>query len=177
MPTLSDVRRNDPYRALYVRGAKAYDMARVDLALGRYEAREFQEPGFFPPASTYHRFMTGLTGGKMSSSKPDSAVFITDEPKDVEKKVKRAVTGGRATEEEQRRLGANPFVCSVYELFLYHVKDDAEVERTYQECTTGARLCGQCKGIALQHIQAELKDLREKREASRHLVKEIVSQT
>ena len=34
---------------------------------------EHGEYGFIPPASTYHRFMTGLTGGKMSSSKPESS--------------------------------------------------------------------------------------------------------
>jgi hypothetical protein len=76
----NDLKRNDAYRALYVLSAGRDDIPQIDLALGRYEARELAQPGHFPPASTYHRFMTGLTGGKMSSSKPETAVFITDEP-------------------------------------------------------------------------------------------------
>ena len=177
-----DLKRNDAYRAIYVGGANAHDIARIDLALGQYEAKELGEPGHFAPASTYHRFMTGLVAGpdgkpgKMSSSKPETAIFITDDPKDVEKKVKRAVTGGRATEEEQRRLGANPHACSVYELYLYHLANDKVLAEVYDECTTGKRLCGQCKLQALDLMQAKLKEIREKREASRHLVKEIVSE-
>lgn len=177
----SDVRRNDAYRAIYLPGASTADIARIDLALAQYESKTLKEPGFFPPSSTYHRFMTGLvvdeTGNraKMSSSRPETAIFITDDPKAIEKKVKKAVTGGRATEEEQRRLGADPYVCSVYELFLYHVKDDKVLQQVFEECTTGKRLCGQCKMHALSELQPMVKDIQEKREASRHLVKEIVS--
>lgn len=170
----NDLKRNDAYRALYVLSAGPDDIPQIDLALGRYEARELGQPGFFPPASTYHRFMTGLTGGKMSSSQPETAVFITDKPDEVEKKVKRAVTGGRATEEEQRRLGANPYICSVYELYLYHVADDKTLQVVFEECTTGKRLCGECKTQAIDLLQEKLKAIREAREANRHLVKDIV---
>jgi tryptophanyl-tRNA synthetase len=170
-----DLKRNDAYRAIYVGGARPSDIPRIDLALGQYESKTFDEPGFFAPSSTYHRFMTGLTGGKMSSSKPESAVFITDEPAEVEKKVKRAKTGGPPTAEEQRRNGANPHICSVYEMYVYHLADDKMLATVYDECTTGKRLCGECKGQALGLLQAKLKEIKEKREASRHLVKEIVS--
>lgn len=170
----SDLKRNDAYRALYLNAANASDIPRIDLALGLYETT-LKEPGFFPPASTYHRFMTGLTGGKMSSSKPETCIFLTDDPAEVEKKFKRAKTGGRATEEEQRRRGADPTVCSVYETYLYHVADDKLLGQVYEECTTGKRLCGECKVQALGLLQNKLKEIKEKREASRHLVKEIVS--
>lgn len=170
----SDLKRNDAYRAIYVNGATTADIPRIDLALGGHESR-LGETGFFPPASTYHRFMTGLTGGKMSSSKPESAIFITDDPKEVKKKFMRAKTGGRATEEEQRRLGADPTICSVYETYLYHLADDKLLPVVYDECTTGKRLCGECKLQALGLLQEKLKEIQEKREASRHLVKEIVS--
>jgi tryptophanyl-tRNA synthetase len=171
----ADLKRNDGYRAIYLPAATLADIPRVDLALGRYESATLHEPGFFAPASTYHRFMTGLTGGKMSSSKPESAIFITDEPAEVKKKLMRAKTGGRATEEEQRQKGADPTVCSVYETYLYHVPDKNVLQEVYTECTTGKRLCGGCKTQALGLLQDQLKAIREKREAARPLVKEIVS--
>lgn len=170
-----DLKRNDAYRAIYVGGARPNDVPRIDLALGRYEAKRFDEPGFFPPSSTYHRFMTGLTGGKMSSSNPESAVFITDDPAEIERKVKRAKTGGPPTAEEQRRNGANPYICSVYDMYLYHLADDKTLEVVFDECTTGKRLCGECKLQAVGLLKAQLQEIREKREASRPLVKEIVS--
>ncbi len=46
-----------------------------------------------PPTSTYHKFMTGLQGGKMSSSIPESYIALTDKPEDGAKKVMRAKTG------------------------------------------------------------------------------------
>lgn len=170
----SDLARKDNYRAIYIRSATTADIPRIDLAFAQLESKSLGEPGYFPPASTYHRFMTGLTGGKMSSSKPETAIFITDDPKEVERKIKRAKTGGKATEEEQRRTGADPTVCSVYETYLYHLADDKLLPIVYEECTTGKRLCGGCKLQALDLLQAKLKEIREKREASRHLVKEIV---
>ena len=44
---------------------------------------------FLSPASTYHRFLTGLTGDKMSSSKPSTAIYLNDDTKDEVKKVKK----------------------------------------------------------------------------------------
>lgn len=177
----ADVRRNDKYRAIYLPAATMDDLLRIDLALGQWESTELGQAGYFPPSATYHRFMSGLLAGddgrpgKMSSSKPETSIFLTDDPKTVEKKLMRAVTGGRATEEEQRKHGADPTRCSVYEIYLYHTADDKLLPVVYDECTTGKRLCGGCKKQCLELLQGQLKDLREKREASRHLVKEIVS--
>ena len=42
-----------------------------------------------PPCSTYHRFAVGMTGDKMSSSKPESTIFMDDEIESMERKVKR----------------------------------------------------------------------------------------
>ena len=53
------------------------------------------ELGFISPSSTYHRFLTGLTGDKMSSSKPKTAIYLNDGAKLDSKKVKSAKTGVR----------------------------------------------------------------------------------
>ena len=99
-----------------------------------------------PPAATYHRFMEGLHGGKMSSSDPKSHIALSEDPKSARKKIMSATTGGRETAEEQKKLGGKPDVCSVYKFYFYHlVPDDKEVQRIYQECTSGSILCGECK--------------------------------
>jgi tryptophanyl-tRNA synthetase len=170
----SDLKRKDDYRALYVKGAQPSDAAAIDGALARVEAKS-GERGFVAPSSTYHRFMSGLNGGKMSSSKPENTIFITESPKEAEAKLKRAKTGGLVSAEEQRKKGANPYVCSVYEFFLYHLAKDAKhLETVFKECTTGARLCGGCKSEAVGLLKEKLAEVQERREASRHLVKQIV---
>ncbi|RLG37906.1 MAG: tryptophan--tRNA ligase, partial [Candidatus Alkanophagales archaeon] len=85
----------------------------VEIELGGY--------GFYPPAATFHRFMRGLGGGKMSSSKPESYIALTEPPRDAAAKVMNAKTGGRATLEEQRKLGGVPEECIVYELLMFHL--------------------------------------------------------
>ena len=49
--------------------------------------------GLIPPSSTYHRFAVGMTGDKMSSSKPETTIFMDDSIDQMTKKVKRAISG------------------------------------------------------------------------------------
>lgn len=179
-----ELKRNDGYKAIHVRGATPGDQRRIDLALARAESERHQRIGpagaggtaFLRPSATFHRFETGLTGGKMSSSKPETSVYLTEEPAVAQKKVMGAVTGGRASAEEQRRLGANPDVCPVYELYLYHLaKDDAHLEEVRTTCMSGARLCGGCKKEAAGLLLEFLKGHKEKRDQVAHLVPAAVA--
>jgi len=137
----------------------------VELRYGGY--------AFVPPAATYHRFMSGLQGGKMSSSIPESHIALLDEPKEGAKKVKRAKTGGRISLEEQKKLGGEPDKCSVYELLLFHLmEDDQELLQIREECVTGQRTCGSCKNLAAERMEKFLKDHQEKRELAKERLDE-----
>jgi tryptophanyl-tRNA synthetase len=116
--------------------------------------------GFLPPSSVYHRFMTGLTGGKMSSSEPASHISLLDDPEEGGDKVRAATTGGRETAEKQRELGGEADQCPVYELYAYLLAgdDDALATEVYEECVGGERLCGGCKAQAAELMEAFLDD-------------------
>ncbi|HDN82728.1 MAG TPA: tryptophan--tRNA ligase, partial [Candidatus Altiarchaeales archaeon] len=97
-------------------------------------------------------------------SKPESYISLLDEPKEAVKKVMRAFTGGRISAEEQRRLGGEPEKCTIFELYSYHlIKDDAELNRIYDECKGGKLLCGKCKKMAAELVEEFLKEHQEKR--------------
>ncbi|MFN3383943.1 MAG: tryptophan--tRNA ligase [Archaeoglobaceae archaeon] len=118
---------------------------------------------FIPPSSTYHRFTTGLTGGKMSSSKPESYISLFENPEIAVKKLRSAFTGGRATAEEQRKLGGVPENCVIFEFYSFHlVEDDKELERIKEDCKSGKMLCGECKRLAESLLLEFLKEHREK---------------
>jgi len=140
------------------------------IRLTRNIAERFKNRyGFTTPSSTYHRFITGLTGDKMSSSKPKTAIFLSDSPETVEKKVKSAKSGGRESLEEQRESGGIPEECTVYELLLYHlVGPDKELEELYHDCKNGCIMCGECKMKAA----AMMKTFFEKFSKKRKKVKE-----
>ncbi|PAU83225.1 tryptophan--tRNA ligase [Halorubrum salipaludis] len=152
-----------------------------DLTRGEAEsvAREVEIDhdgfGFRQPSSIYHRFMTGLTGGKMSSSVPASHISLLDDPEDGYDKVRAATTGGRDTAEKQRELGGEADECPVYELYAYLLAgDDDELTKTvYSECVNGERLCGGCKEQAAELMREFLEDHQEKREEAEELLDEL----
>ncbi|MFA5613150.1 MAG: tryptophan--tRNA ligase [Methanoculleus sp.] len=130
--------------------------------------------GFYLPSSTYHIFMPGLQGGKMSSSIPESLFGFYETEKSVRKKVMAALTGGRMTLEEQKRLGGEPDRCSIYLLNLFHMlEDDAELAELRRRCESGDMTCGQCKKETHERVQVFLTDLRDKMDAVEHLVDEV----
>ncbi len=137
----------------------------VELKYGGY--------AFMPPVSTYHRFMTGLQGGKMSSSSPESYIALTDNPKDAAKKIMRSKTGGRISSTEQRELGGVPENCSIFEIMLFHlVEDDKELKRIHQECKNGELLCGHCKKYAAEIMNQFLTSHQIERENAKSLLEE-----
>ena len=133
--------------------------------------------GYDKPAGIYNKLMPGLFGlnSRMASSRPETAIFATDSEKAMREKIRNAFTGGRATVEEQRRLGANPYICSVfaYYTYLFAPKDEylADVERT---CKSGERLCGECKVELADHVAAFLKGHQERREKARDRVDDFM---
>jgi len=162
------------YKAIYINDAKKDDIKKIDEVLVKEEPG-FGGYGFFQPAATFHRFMTGLTGDKMSSSKPDSAIFLTDTPKDAKKKISRSKTGGAQTLEEHKKNGGKPDECVVYELFLYHlIDDDKELMDIYKSCKSGKQMCGNCKKYAGELIEKFLLDLKEKRQKAKTIVKKYL---
>ena len=130
---------------------------------------------FISPSSTYHRFITGLTGDKMSSSKPKTAIFLSDSPETAEKKVKTAKSGGRESLDEQCELGGVPEDCMVYELLLYHlVESDKELGELYRECKNGDIMCGECKVKAASMMRKFFDTFSKKREIAKEESKKIL---
>src|SRR5664280_1503298 len=119
---------------------------------------------FIAPSSTYHRFITGLTGDKMSSSKPKTAIFLSDSLEVAEKKVKSAKTGGRESLEDQHLLGGLPEDCVVYEMLLYHlINSETELKDIYHNCKSGTTMCGECKNTASGMMRKFFQELSKKR--------------
>lgn len=148
--------------------SEASDLARqVEIEHGGY--------GFIPPSSLYHRFMTGLTGGKMSSSVPASHISLLDDPDEGAAKVEAATTGGRETAALQRELGGRADECPVYELYAYLLaEDDDEFARqVYDECVNGDRLCGDCKSQAAELMREFLIEHQEDRELVEETLDEL----
>ncbi|HEY0196649.1 MAG TPA: tryptophan--tRNA ligase [Methanobacterium sp.] len=131
---------------------------------------------FISPSSTYHRFITGLTGDKMSSSKPKTAIFLSDPPEVAVKKIKTAKTGGKETLEEQRETGGVPEECVVYEMLLYHlIPEDDKLKEIYHDCREGNIMCGECKQNAAELVEKFFQKLSLKREKARDKAESVLN--
>ena len=134
-----------------------------------------EELGFIQPASTYHRFLTGLTGDKMSSSKPNTAIYLNEEPEVAANKVKTAKTGGRESLKEQEELGGEVDKCVIYEMLVYHlIDDDRELEKIREECLAGKLRCGDCKARTAELMQKYFEDLKDKQVEASEIAQTIL---
>jgi tryptophanyl-tRNA synthetase len=117
--------------------------------------RRYKKYNFVLPSATYHKFTPSLNGEtKMSKSKPGSYISIPEDPEVAGKKMLNAVTGGRKSVEEQRRLGGEPEKCVIFEIYKQHlIEDDEELNEIYRKCKAGELLCGEDKARACKLMQ------------------------
>lgn len=127
--------------------------------------------GYPKPALLHSIMIPGLGGERVMSTtggNHDDTIFLNDPPKEVERKVRRAFTGGRATVEEQRRLGATPEICSVWAQWrAKFAPDETEFRRITDDCRSGALMCGDCKANLIERVTGFLADQAERKEKVR----------
>ena len=128
--------------------------------------------GYHKPAQIHCRLLPGLgVGGKMSASEPETCIFTVDPPEVVERKVWNAFTGGKPTVAEQRKMGGDPSICTVFQYFLFMFEeDDGKLAERERRCKAGEILCGECKTELAERINNFLEDHRRKREKARNVI-------
>jgi tryptophanyl-tRNA synthetase len=133
-----------------------------------------QKMGYYKPAQIHCRFLPGLgVGGKMSASEPETSIFTLDPPDVVRRKVWNAFTGGRGTAAEQRRTGADPSVCTVFQYYYYLFEDDAQrLADRERRCRAGEVLCGECKNELVDRLNRFLGEHQKRREKAKDHVEE-----
>jgi len=134
---------------------------------------------FVPPSSTYHEFMKGLKGGKMSSSDPTSYIALTDTPEQAKEKImKFAFSGGRGSVQEHREKGGVPEVDVSYQmLYMMFEPDDHRIRQIHDDYKSGKMLTGELKQILIEKLQKFLTEHKEKREKAKDKVNEFLDLT
>ena len=160
----ADVNTNPKHGTMTIPAATRYDAIRIRSELSHLE-REWGGLGLTAPSSSYHRFAMGLTGGKMSSSKPETTIFLNDTMDVIRTKIKKAHSGGKTTIEEHRRYGGDITVDVAYQyLRFFFESDDVELGRIAEEYQSGRILAGEMKELCTDRAEEWLLTLKEKRE-------------
>jgi tryptophanyl-tRNA synthetase len=142
------------------------------IRLARDISKKIKDFNFSQISSTYHFFIPGLSGGKMSSSDETSFIALTDSPKEVEKKIKKyAFSGGRDTLEEHRKKGGNPDVdVSFQYLRFFFEPEDKKLQKIYDDYKSGKMLTSELKQILIEKVNFFLKEHQKKRELAKKQV-------
>ncbi len=131
--------------------------------------------GFYKPAQIHSKFLPSLSRvSKMSSSRPETAIFTTDEPEIVEKKVLSSFTGGQATVSLQKKLGGNADICPVYSYLKYFFDNEKKSLERYIRCKSGNLLCGECKSDLANNTRDFVIEFNRKREKAKDKVKDFM---
>jgi tryptophanyl-tRNA synthetase len=139
-------------------------------------AGRMKEYNFVLPSATFGRFVPGLKGGKMSSSDPNNAIFLTDSLEEMENKIRRyAFSGGGDTLKEHRAKGGNPDVDVSYQyLRILFEPDDKKLKKIHDDYRSGKLLTSELKDILIEKINKFLKEHQKKREIAKKQVEKFV---
>jgi len=132
----------------------------------------YSKEKFVQLSSTYHFFMPGLSGSKMSSSDANSYIALSDSASEVKNKInKYAFSGGRDTLEEHRKKGGNPDVDVSFQYLKFFFEEDdkklAEIERNYR---SGKLTTGELKKYTIEKINNFLKEHQERRKNAKRKI-------
>jgi tryptophanyl-tRNA synthetase len=131
--------------------------------------------GYYKPAQIHSKFLPGLgMSAKMSSSKPETALFVSDDPETIDRKVSSAFTGGQPTVALQRKLGGNAIGCPVFWYLKYFFDTSDESDERYLKCKSGNLLCGECKGDLSKDSQSFIIDFKKRREKAKDVIDEFM---
>jgi tryptophanyl-tRNA synthetase len=127
--------------------------------------------GYYKPAQIHSKFLPGLGMlGKMSSSKPETAIFTTDDPELIDKKVSTAFTGGQPTVALQRQLGANALGCPVFWYLRYFFDAEDQSDERMLRCKSGNLLCGECKADLSKGAKLFVVAFKKRREKAKNTI-------
>jgi tryptophanyl-tRNA synthetase len=134
--------------------------------------RDIAEPlGYHKAAAIHSKFLPPLTGiqDKMSSSRPETAIYLNDDDKTVRSKIYRhAFSGGQASIEEHRKLGGNTDIDVPFQwLYMFFEPDDKRIEEIRSEYKAGQMLTGNLKDILVEKVTKFLQEHRERREKAK----------
>jgi tryptophanyl-tRNA synthetase len=146
------------------------------LRLARDLSRRIKIYKFIQLSSTYHKFLPGLKGGKMSSSDPTSYVSLTDDPKTIKKKInKYAFSGGQVTVEEHRKKGGDPHIDVAYQMLRYGLEpNDKKLKKIHDDYMSGKLLSGELKAILIGKLQTFLTEHQKKREKAKSKIEKYL---
>lgn len=146
------------------------------ITMSRNVARRL---GFIPPAELIWKFLIGLKGPskKMSGSIPDSAIYLTDSPEDIKRKIKSAYSGGSPLASMQKEKGAIVEIDPIFSLLSFNFLNDSEWKKIHESYSNGELMTGELKKLATEYVLEFVSDHQQKRTQAKKNINEFMLTT
>jgi len=121
----------------------------------------------------HSKFLPPLTGpvGKMSASRPESAIYLHEDEKSIRRKIWKAYSGGQPTAELHRKLGGNPEIDVAFQwLYFFFEPDDVKLKKLEEDYRAGKILSGEMKLILTEKVLKFIEEHRARREEAKDLL-------
>ncbi|WP_455464269.1 tryptophan--tRNA ligase [Candidatus Hodarchaeum mangrovi] len=165
----------EPMPTIVPIGADQAPHARLsrDLARKKQIQDEYQ---FQLPSFIYHRLIEGLDGSeKMSKRNPLSTLTLFETQEGLHTKIFNVLTGGRISLKEQKKLGGNPHICRIFDLYRFFFENNNEkLTELAQKCLNGEIMCGEDKKNLISIIASFMDMHKQKRLDALPKAREIV---
>lgn len=116
------------------------------------------------PVLLHSKFLPSLgVGDKMSASSGD-ALYLDATKQQIEKAIKRSVSGGGVTLELHRQHGADLDKDTAFQYLKVFLEDDEELKNIETEYKAGRMLTGQVKQRCIEVLQSIFTEFQQKRE-------------
>ncbi|CAG8612038.1 27947_t:CDS:2, partial [Racocetra persica] len=116
------------------------------------------------PCLIHAKFFPALQGPqtKMSASVDNSAIFMSDTPNQIKKKINKfAFSGGGDTLELHKLHGGNPDVDVAYQYLAVFLDDDVELADIYKKYKSGEMMTGELKERCIKVLQKFVGDFQQ----------------
>lgn len=137
--------------------------------------------GYKKPSIIHSKFFPSLLGpndsGKMSSSEPNSAIFVNDSPKEIENKIKKyAFSGALKTLEEHKKFGANIDIDVSIQYLNVFLFDDEKLDKIKHDYKNGLIGTSDVKKLLITILIDICSDLQSKRsQITNDIIKQFTS--
>ncbi|TMW62657.1 hypothetical protein Poli38472_005275 [Pythium oligandrum] len=124
--------------------------------------------GYFKPSLIQSKFFPALQGSstKMSASKANTTIYISDSPEEISNKIKKyAFSGGGETKADHEKYGANLEVDIPYQYLSFMLEDDEELAHIGREYGSGRMMSGEVKQRLIDIMSEFAQDMQARRAA------------
>jgi len=107
-----------------------------------------------PPSEIVIPFLQSLKSPfeKMSSSKPESCIYLDDSKEEIIRKIKTAYTGSVSSLEGHKKFGGIPEIDSCFQILRFHHLDNNFVKLIYKKYKLGKITASELKNITIEFV-------------------------